>query len=301
MIIKIFRIFKFGWLNFWRQNTLSMVCIFILILTISLITALYLFHHISVFLISTVRDKVDISVYFKPDISEEKILEVKEKLALLPDVKSVEYISKEEALQNFIESNKENPRIMESLEIVGTNPLLAALNIKAQEASQYEAISDFLEKFFKEIIDHTNYPLKKRVIEKLFSITSSVNKIGVIFSIILGTLAILVAFNTIKIAIHSAGEEIAIMRLVGASNWFIQGPFIVQGMIYGVLSAIISFVLFGIICYFGAPKLLSLLSGFNIFNYFQANFLKIFLLQVSIGVGVGIFSSLIALRKYLKI
>lgn len=302
MFIGIKRIFKFGWLNFRRQSSLSIATIFILVLTISMVTSLYFLQYISQFLITTLQEKVDVSVYFKPEVSEEEILEVKEELASIPEVKSVEYISKEEALQNFVKLNKENPRIMESLEIVGANPLLAALNIKAQEAAQYQAISNFLEKSpFQNLIDHANYPQKKLLIERLFSLTSNVNKIGIILSIIFAIIAVLVAFNAIRIAIHNSREEISIMKLVGTSNWFIRGPFVIQGMVCGVFATLISFAFFALICYFASPKLLILAPGFNIFNYFQANFLNVFLVQLAVGVGVGVFSSLIAIRKYLAV
>ncbi|MCD6528451.1 ABC transporter permease [bacterium] len=301
MFLKIKRIFKFGWLSFRRQSGLSVATIFILVLTIVAITSLYFLQYISQYLIIFLQEKVDISVYFKPEASEEEILKVKEKLSSLPEVKSVEYISKEEALKNFVELNKENPRIMESLEIIGTNPLLAALNIKAQQASQYQAISNFLESSFEGIIDHTNYPQKRRVIERLFSMTSTINKIGVTLSLILAIITFLVAFNTIKIAIYNSGKEISIMRLVGASNWFIRGPFVIQGMICGAFATLISFVLFGLICYFAGPKLSILAPGLDIFNYFQANVLKILFLQLGFGVGTGVFSSVIAIRKYLNV
>ena len=296
------RIIKAGFTNFQRQSSLSTATVFILVITTVLISSLFLAQYITRAVISNLQEKVDISVYFKEEVSEKEILEVKGELFKIPEVKDVEYISKEQALQNFVEMNKDNPRIMEGLETVGVNPLLAALNIRAREAAQYENIFGFLEKSpFKSLIDHANYPQKKLVIQRLFSITSNVNKAGIILSIILASVAVLVAFNTIRIAIYNSKEEISIMKLVGASNWFIRGPFIIQGIICGILSTLIAFSTFTGICYFLGPKLEILSPGLDVFNYFTANFITIFLIQLTVGTGMGVLSSIIAIRKYLEV
>jgi len=213
----------------------------------------------------------------------------------------VEYISKDEALQLFTQKHEGEQDLLQSLAEAG-NPFLAHLNITAFQASQYEAISNFLnQESLQPIIQEVDYSQRKSIIDKIYSITSNINKAGIIFSLILGAIAILVAFNTIRLAIYNLREEISIMRLVGASNWFIRGPFIVQGIFCGVIAALITLLLTLGLCYFFSPKIMTLTPDLNIFSYFTGNFWTIILIQLATGIGIGVFSSLIAMRRYLQV
>lgn len=301
MFISLKRIIRSGWLNFKRNNALSIATVLIMIMTVSVVTSLFLLQKMTQFLITTLEEQADISVYFKERTKEEEILKVVEEIRKIPETKSVEYISRDEALATFVERHKENPVLIESLIEVG-NPFLASLNIKAWQASQYEAIANFLEAgHFENLIEKVDYHQRKPVLDKLFSMTSGINRVGIALTIILASLAILVAFNQVRMAIYNSGEEISIMRLVGASDWFIRGPFLIQGIIVGFFAIIICFLIFVPLLYFLNPKIDLLLPGFNVFNYFLRNFGVIFLIQLSTGVGLGIISSLIAIRKYLKV
>jgi len=301
MLVLLKRIIRSGWLNFSRNSGLSLATIFIMVMTISLVTSLFLFRDITQFLISGLQEKVDISVYFKTATPEEDILLFGEEIKKNPEVKNVEYVSREAALESFTQRYKDNPVIMESLGEVG-NPLLASLNIKAREASQYMTVTNFLEtSSYKNLIDKVDYYQRKPVIERIFSITSAINKTGIGLSLILAIVAILVAFNTIRLAIYNSKEEISFMRLVGASDWFIRGPFLVQGAISGFAAAIITLLIFTGALFFLGPKLEILFLGLNIFNSFTGNLGILFLIQIFTGVGLGVVSSIIAIRKYLKI
>lgn len=279
-----------------------MTTIFIMVMIISVLTFLFLLQKTSQFLISSLEEKIDLCVYFNEDSLEEEILEVKEQISQLPEVKKVEYVSKEEALQKFIQRHQKEEVIMESLKEVGGNPFLASLNIQAWEATQYANISSFLDQSsFKNLIAKVDYYQKKPVIERLSSLTSNINRGGIILSIILALIAFLVAFNTVRLAIYSSKEEIETMKLVGASNWFIRGPFLVQGAIVGLLAALITLLIFGILILFFGPKINLVAPGLNLHHYFFSNILIIFLIQFLAGVGLGVFSSWLAVRKYLKI
>ena len=297
------RIIKTGLKNFARQSGFSLSTIFILVITIFLISFLFIFHQTTQVLVLDIQERADISAYFQPEASEEEILEAKEEIAKVPGVKSVEYISSAEALKDFRERYKSNPMIMEGLEEVGMNPLLAALNIQAEGLAQYDAISDFLKNSsFKNLIHHdTYYPQKRSIIEKLYSVTTKVNQAGIVLSMVLILVAVAIVFNTIKIAIYNAQEEISVMKLVGASNWFIRGPFIIQGIMCGILATIIAFFSFVIVCYFMGPKLDALLLGFNIYSFIANNLLVIFAIQLACATAIGVVSSMIAIRRYLKV
>lgn len=301
MLTTLSRIIKAGWLNFWRNKWLSMTAISVMSLTIFVMTSLLLINVLTNSLVQTLRDKIDISVYFHLDTPEEQILETRNSLIALKEVQNVEYVSRPEALKRFKEKHQDNPILMQSLQELENNPLEASLNIKAQTASQYEQIVNFLNlSQYKKIIDKINYRQNQAIIAKLSSMTKTIQQSGFIASAILVLIAILVTFNTIRLAIYSSREEINVMRLVGASNWFIRGPFIVEGALYGLMAVVITLVVFYPLLWFLAPKMIAYLPGSDIFYFFQINFWQIFLLQMAIGVGLGIVSSLVAIRRYLK-
>jgi len=293
--------FKRGWLNFVRNSGISIATCFIIGMTIFLIASLFLFKDVSNYLISSIREKIDISVYFKDTAEENDIMAIKDEVLKIPEVKEVDYVSKDQALANFTERYKDNPMIMASLAEVG-NPLLAALNIKAKQASQYQAITNFLDNIpQKDLIGKVDYFQNKPIIDRLSSISTTANIIGIIFSLVLAIVAILVAFNQIRLAIYNCREEIGIQRLVGASNWFIRGPFLAQGAISGALAGAATFIVFGFCVFLLSPKFAVLVSGFNIFSSFLSKWWLYFLINLAAGVALGVISSVIAIRNYLEV
>lgn len=301
MLTLLKKTIKIGWLNFIRNSGLSIATCFIIGMTIFLIASLFLLRDVSHFLINTLQEKVDISVYFKDTAQEEQILQLRDEVSKIPEVKGVEYVSRAEALERFIERYKDNPVVMESLAEVG-NPLLPALNIKAWQANQYLAITNFLETSSeKDLIDKIDYNQIKPVIERIFSITSTINIIIIIFSLVLAIVSILVAFNQIRLSIYNSREEIGIQRLVGASDWFIRGPFLAQGAISGVLAALSTLLVFGFAVFLLSSKFAILFPGFNIFTSFLSKFWLYFFIQLTAGIALGVVSSIIAIRKYLEV
>ena len=301
MFLSLKRIIRFGWTGFCRNGGLSVAIVFILVMTISLATSLFLLKNVSEHLVADLQQKVDISVYFDKECLEDEVMAVKEQLGTIPEVRSVEYISADQALEDFTDRHQHDPVLIESLHEVGSNPFFAALNIKASEAAQYDAISTFLQtEQFQGVITDIDYYEKKTVIEKLFSFTNQVNKIGIIFASILAIVAVSLVFNQVKLAIYNKREEIEVMKLVGSSNWFARGPFIVQGFIAGMISAILACLAFLAITFFLSPQIKTLVPGLDLFQYFLDSILVIFLMQMAIGIGLGVISSTIAIRKYLK-
>jgi len=301
MFVAFRRIFKLGWQSFTRDGGLAAATVFILVIVIALVTSLFILKEVSQFLIASIQEKVDISVYFKERALETEILNIKEEISKIPEVKEVKYISKVKALEEFVERHKDEPVLMESLEEVG-NPFLASLNIKAWEASQYGVIANFLEHpVYEDLVEKVDYYQRKPVIEKIFALSAGMEKTGWMGAIILVVVAILVTFNTIRLAIYNFREEIKIQRLVGAGNWFIRGPFLVQGVISGISAALICLLIFSLISWGLSPKIEIFFPGLNIFQIFVSNFWTIVLIQLSTGILLGVISSTLAIRKYLKV
>jgi cell division transport system permease protein len=302
MKASIKRVTKAGWRDFKRNGGLSLATVFVMVMAIVLVTSLFLLQKSSNYLVTMLSEKVDMAVYFVDEPSIDQIATIQNELVALPEVKSMEYISREEALTKFVARHEGEAVIIDSIEEVGGNPLLASLNIRAFEATQYAAISAFLDTAsFKDIISKVDYSEKKPAIDKLFSLTSTIKTAGVILGIVLAVIAIVISFNTVRLAIYNSRDEIETMRLVGASNWFIRGPFLVQGVIGGLLAVIISFVAFAAILWFFSPKFDIVVPGLQLSSYFLTNSFFIILLQLAAGVGLGAGASWLAIRRYLKV
>lgn len=301
MLISLGRIIKSGFQNFWRNGYLSVAVIFIIILTILIFTSIILINVIGKTAITGLEEKVDISVYLKNSANNEDAQELMSKLEKLNQVKTIEYVSKEQALKNFKEEYKDNDIIKESLAELEVNPLPPTLNIKANALDQYKLIVEYLERNKGEVVSKINYDQNKDVINRLSSIIQISKKAGLILGAVVGVMAILITFNTIRLTIYSHRQEIEIMRLVGASNWYIRMPFIVEGIIYGVCGVAAAMAILYPAISWLSPRLDSFIPGANLMGYFTTNLFSIILIQLAVGVGLGVLSSGIAVRRYLRV
>jgi cell division transport system permease protein len=302
MSINSKRIIKAGWTGFKRNNGLSFATVFIMVMVISVITALFLGQKTVNYVVAGLKERVDMSVYFLGEPSQDEIADIQGQLSAMPEIEKLEYISKEDALARFTLRHEGDQVIMDSLTELGANPLLASLAIKAQNVDQYAAIASFLESSsFNGLISKIDYYQKKPAIERVFSLATSFNIFGIIFSLALAAFAVLISFNTVRLAIHNSKDEIETMRLVGAHNRFITGPFLVQGVIAGAIAVVITLIIFAIGVWLINSKLNILIPGLGLANFFFSNILIILLLQLVTGVGLGVLSSWLAIRKYLKI
>lgn len=297
----LFRIVKSGWQGFVRNYWLSTATVAVMILALFVIAGLALFNVMTQAIVANLEGRVDVSVYFNKDTEEAKVLQVRQELVSLPEVKSVEYVSQDEALKRFEERHKENQILLQSLQELDKNPLEASLNIKAKSTTQYEGISNYLSQDrFQGLTDKINYKQNKDIIGRLTRLTGNIQMAGFIVSFFLGLLAVLVTFNTVRLTMYTWREEISVMRFVGASNWFIRGPFLVEGMLYGVVAAITTIILIFPVLYFISPKITNFLPEIDLFYFYQTNFWQFLLLLFAIGIALGGVSSFIAIRRYLK-
>jgi len=243
---------------------------------------------------------MDISVYFNDSASTDEIIQLQRSLASRDDVTEVKYISKDEALAKWL-ATVENERLKKII-TERDNPLPRSLEVKLKSADYAQRVVDFLskEEYAKDI---SKVRYNRIVIEKIITYSKAVKKVGVILSLIFGLVAVYVVLNTIRLAIYARRDEIEIMKLVGASPNYVVMPFIVEGIAFGVLGAFVSFLFCLIGVKYGlniiVPKeVLSEITTFVQFSEFSLA--KIFLLQIGLGVLVGIVCSLIGVRRYLK-
>lgn len=304
-ILDLRRIIKSGFVNFKRSSFVSLSSVLVMTITLAVVTLIIFSQAILNFSLKSLEDKVDVTVYFTLDAQESEMLKFKESVEALPEVASATYVSAEEALNNFKARHQNDFLTLQALEELDRNPLSATLNIKAVETSEYEAISRFLEDggtldgSQKDIIDKVNYFQNKLVIDRLISLTEGAKRLGIALTIILIAISIIITFNTIRLVIYIAREEISVMRLVGAENHYIRGPFLVEGMIYGLISSVITMIIFYPITLWVGTNMTTFL-GINMHTYYLSNFFQLFVVNAIFGMILGVISSYLAVRAYLK-
>lgn len=311
------RITKTGFVNFWRNGFLSFAAVVVITLSLSAFGTLIFGSAFGRSLITNVKDKVDINVYFALQSSESDILALKAEVDKLPEVASTTYISRDQALSLFREKWQNNSLIMQGLDEIGDNPFPASLNIKAEDPGQYASISQYLtsnnptDASGVAVIEKINYAENKLVIDRLSKIIPTIEQAGAITAVILIFVAVIIVFNTIRLIVYTSRDEIAVMKLVGASNVFIRGPMVVSGIMYGIVSGLITLVLMAVFSYWSDAVILRLAgvdvaSNFELVvnvlsRYFTDNFVQIFFIIMGAGIILGGLSSYIAARKYLKV
>lgn len=301
-MVTLSRIFKYGWQAFLRNGWLSVSTIGIMILALLVFEGLILFNVMAKGAINSLHEKIDISVYFKSNVSEDIILNLKRSLEGLVEVKGVEYVSRDEALEEFRARHSSDEVITQTLDELDSNPLLPSLNIKAKDSEKYGSIASYLEKpSLSDQIEKVTYAQNKIVIERLNSLSDVLKKGGIGLTVFLTFLAAMVIFNTIRLTIFAASEQINIMRLVGASNSFIRGPYMIEGIIYGVIAAFVSFFIFIPFINMISPYISNFIPEINLKDYFAKEFITLIFYQLVFGIGLGVISSMIAIRRYLRI
>ena len=311
------RIIRTGFVNFWRNGFLSFAAIVVITLSLCAFGAMIFGSAFGRSMLAEVKDKVDINVYFSLTAQESDILAVQKDINALPEVASTTYISRDSVLASFKDKWQDNTLIMQGLDEIGSNPFPAVLNIKAKEPGQYAGIATFLESknpvdaSGTPIIEKVNYEQNKLIIDRLSRIIPLVEQTGIVLVLILTLVAIVVVWNTIRLIIFTKRDEISVMKLVGASNTYVRGPLVVSGIMYGVVSGIITLILMAAAAYWSDTLILrfagvQVASDFsvvvNIFSsYFAQNFGQIFLIIIGAGIVLGGVSSYVAARRYLKV
>ncbi len=300
-LTSIKRVAKQGFVSFWRNGLVSFTSIFVLAVTLFIIGSVVMGN---AFLQSSLReleDKVDVNVYFITTANEADILALRGDIEALPEVKIVEYFNKEEALARFVERSKGNTLVLQSLEELGDNPLGAVFNIRANSPSEYAGIVSYLESSSaSNIIDRINYADNQGIIDKLGALIAGLTRLGTFVSLVLVAMSVLVTFSTIRLAIYNAKQEISVMRLVGAGNSFIRGPFVIEGVMYGIFAAILALVALYPGTRFVTENTQALFGGIDMLEFYATHFSQIFTILMASGIILGMFSSFVAVRRYLK-
>ena len=300
------RIVKAGAVNFVRNAWLGMAAIAVMVITLTIILFSIIANATFANTVQSITDRIDVSVYLKDSVTSPQRDKLVGQIEQLENVESVQFVSKEEALEAYRKQNAGNTDLLQAISQTD-NPLPASLQIKPRDPNKIESIRSFLEqKEVKELqSDETSYSGdRKAAIDKITSATNFFQRAGVVSVVVFAIISMLIIFNTIQMAIFNRRDELTIMRLLGASTNYIRGPFIVESVLYGVVSGILSLVIIDTIFTITAKTFEASNLGYLDINYsdqyFSENYWKFLALQLGVGMLIGAVSSLIATRRYLK-
>ena len=304
--VNIKRVARYGLIGFIRNGFVSLAAILIMTITLFVLAGVVISGAALKTTLQNLSEKVDVTVYFLTTASEDDIMQVKSSLEALPEVASVIYTTREAAIAEFRERHKNDRLTIQALDELGENPLGASLGVRAKETSQYESISTYLQSQ-QELgtgpgisIDKVNFSQNKTAIDRLTSIIQTSERIGYAIAFILGFCSVLIAFNTIRLAIYTARDEIGVMNLVGAGHWYVRGPFMVAGVLYGLISGLLVLLLLYPVTLWLGPGSERFLGEFNVFSYYVDSFFLLFFVVMASGIALGALSSYLAVRRYLR-
>jgi len=303
IVISLLRIIKTAFQDFFRNFWLSIVTIVIVFLTLFSVTVLLSLNVLAQDAIDRVEERVDISIVFKTTAQRDDIVAMENYLESLETVQEVVIISKEEGLDKLIEKN---PDIKKSIDILDKNPLNDMMRIKAYDPSDYDSILALIDNDeFNKIIEQKdqNFVESQEFINRLNDITTKIKLAGYLVVALFIFISIIIVYSTIMVSIYAHREEIAIMKLVGASNWIIRSPFVVLGIIYGVIATIITAVVIYPLLGLAEPYLIQFMGAadLSVLSYFNTYFFYIFGIEMLAICLLNMISSSIAVGKYLRV
>ncbi len=297
------RVLSFSWQHFWRNIWLSIATMLIIVLTLFSLTTLVLVNAIADRTVSSVSETVDVSLYFDNQITEEAVNLLKAKLEEIKEIKEIVYISPEDALKKFKVEHANDPVIQSSLAELEKNPLGSTLILKAYNIDSYPVIMDKIKELkadsLAEKIDYEDHQI---LISRINEFGAKLKNFALVLSLIFIIIALLTVFNTVRMGIYIHRKEITIMRLVGANNWFIRLPFIIEGLLYAVFSCLIFWGLLFLVLHFVGPQINNLLAGinFDINSYMVNNIINILGFEFIVIALINILSAVIAMGRYLR-
>ena len=299
------RITKTGLRNFVRNAWLSTAATAVMTVTLSLVAVSYIANQALTSTIKRVEQKIDISVFLNDADTSDQIKALTAKLKQQPNVESVTLVTKTDALAEYRRQNAGNPKLLEAVTATD-NPLPASLQVKAKDPNKLASITSVVNQpSIKPLLTDQNAVSysgdRKATIDKIIHTSNFLKATAIVASAIFVVISTLIIFNTIRMAIFTRREEIEIMKLVGATNWFIRGPFIFEAALYGIIAAVLALVFVYTVVLSGAPKIGNYIDINSITSYMQSHLIFVAFIELLIGMSIGTLSSLVALKRYLKL
>lgn len=304
MIVGFFRSTQFALQNIVRNWWLSLTTTFILVLTLLSITLVGGINVVGNQLLLAIERKVDINLYFYEHVKENEMLATQAYFQSLPEVAEAVYVSKSDALESFRARHSDDPAFLESLKEAAETAVPASLVVHAKNINDYDRIAEkFRASQFYNLVEGADFDDSQLLITRIGDMITKATNIGLVMSAVFVIIAIIVIFNMIRLTIYSHREEVAIMKLVGATNWFVRAPFILEAMGLGIIAALVTIALFGALIIVAEPSIQTFFVGydFSLQTFVVAHLASFILGEILIAVTLTIVSSMIAISRYLKI
>lgn len=262
MFTKLFRILKAAFQSIARNAWLSAATVAVLVLALASVNVLVGVNALLNRAVGVLESKVDVTVFFKSNTNEALVRQARFFLEDLPQVKSVDIVPPDKALEFFKERHRAEPELLEALGELDKNPFGATIRITANKPSDYPFVMETLKNpQFADAIESKTYDDHADSIEQVRKLSDNARLAGTFLIAVFSLIGILIVFNAIRVAIYTQREEIGIMRLVGASSAYVRLPFVIQGTVLAILALLLTsgFVILGVA--YADPALKSLYDG----------------------------------------
>jgi len=298
MKIRIIYYLEEAFSSFRHNWVMSFAAILVVLISVLLVGSFIMIGHVVEQIASDIEEKVEIDVYLKDKAPKEDLYSLERKVKAIKDVDSVEFISKKEALEIFKKRNKNNKDLISN---IPGNPLPASYRIFLKDPQKIENVATKIKEFSENETTVEEIKYGREFVRKIFAVTRWIRIIMFVLIVFMIFASLALISNTIRLAIYARRKEIAIMRLVGASNWFIRWPYLLEGTLQGLTGAALAIGILASVKYVLQGKLedqLSwLMTALKVSPIFYQNLL---LMLLTAGIVIGAAGSLIALRRYLK-
>lgn len=304
--IEFVRVVKFAIQSVFRNFWLSILTVIIITLALFSISSLSVFNLLAQHTMEVVENRTNVYIDLTTNTTSEQAEILVDELKKLPAIKEVRFITPEETLAQFKERHNNDTLMLESLEALEENPFTGSILLNVHNIDDFPIIlNELSKKDYAEYleIEDKEFTDSKLLIEKLSEYSRKIQRAGIFFSLLFVLISVLVVFNTIQVGIYTHREEIGIMRLVGASNSFIRSPFLIEGIIYSFIAIIILMILIYPLLTVIQPYVDNFLKEYStdLINLVNHNFILMFGLQFFVAAIITIFSSMIAVRRYIKV
>ncbi|OGH69304.1 MAG: hypothetical protein A2754_00550 [Candidatus Magasanikbacteria bacterium RIFCSPHIGHO2_01_FULL_47_8] len=299
----LFRIFKFAFQDLARNLGLSSMTVFILILMLLSINTLWSLDILTKESVRLVKQQINVSFYLTPETTEKNVKEIKAYLATFPEVEEAEVLTREQVLSSFKTRHQLSTEVLQALAELGGNPFGPTIVVKTKEPEDYKKVIQALSvPEYEKLIEGKSFEGHEEALDRIQAITNRVEKVGLGVTLLFALISFLIIFNTIRVAIHTQRVEISIKRLVGANNWFIRGPYLVESLIFTVVSMSVTIVIVMFVTKW-LDRYLSVAfpTNFSLTNYYESHMLYLFGIQTLAVLLLTTLSSILAMRRQLKV
>ncbi len=299
------RIFYLGLVNVIRNSFVSFSVIFVMTMSLFIVGFSLLFGQVMSSVTDELRNKVDVTVYFVPETTEEQIFKFRDRLGELSQVREIIYVSQTSALEEYRKRHENDIEVLKGLDILDDNPFRARLSIRAQQSGDFESIARFLENedIFSDnpttVIEKIDYYQNREIINRLTSVIDTATFFTRLVILLLIFISFIIVFNIIRLIIYLSREEIKVMRLIGAEDSYVRLPFLISGGIYGLVGSVVATLMLYPVSYWLSPAVERFFGGEGLFAYYVSEFFLLIAVLIVIGVLVGVVSSYLSTRRYL--